>query len=78
MSKKDQKKKPIYSVPMMIPLGEMAKGEIGACRLGTAPGGTCKTGVDGGGACGAGGSPASCITGAPACESGNAPVPHIS
>lgn len=78
MSKKDQKKKPIYSTPMMIPLGEMAKGGEGNCRNGDVGGGVCKTGFDGGGACGNGGTPANCLAGAPGCEPGSTPFPSFS
>jgi len=43
MSKKDEQPKPRYEPPVVVPLGELAKGD-GSCALGSARG-VCNSGV---------------------------------
>jgi hypothetical protein len=53
MSKKDEKTKPKYEAPIVVPLGEMAKGS-GACSAGSGDTDTCTAGYLAATACTAG------------------------
>ena len=49
-------KKPVYETPVIMPLGELARGLGAACKSGSAPTGTCRDGggVPPSGTCGKG------------------------
>jgi hypothetical protein len=40
-----KEKKPIYEIPIVMPLGELARGVGAACRPGSAPTGQCNAGA---------------------------------
>lgn len=62
MSKKDERTKPKYEAPILVPLGEMAKGS-GACSAGSGDTGSCTAGGAALIACTAGGAAATCTAG---------------
>ena len=37
-------KKPVYETPVIMPLGELARGLGASCKSGSSPGGTCRKG----------------------------------
>jgi hypothetical protein len=68
MSKKDEKTKPKYEAPIVVPLGELARG-VGYCAAGSsASDGYCTAGVAAASACTDGS-----VALAAACTSGGAP-----
>ena len=38
-------KKPVYETPVIMPLGELARGLGAACKPGSSPTGTCRDGI---------------------------------